>query len=165
MDFKLYCNKAFSLSSTVFNALDWTSTGVMIASLGLAVAAALSAPISAPILTATAVSGGAAAFYGASRSTMTLVDRRQHFQTISITDAESRACWLAIGGAGFAFSASIGSMLLRRATAAGRVVGTTAMRTVTGLNVSAVVANGANVLNQTYHVGEKYDFEIVQRRK
>lgn len=127
----------------------------MLGTLGLTIAAALSAPISGPILAAATVSGGVAALYGSARSTMTLIDRKIHFQPITLTDPESRMCWLAIGGAGFAFSASIGSMLLRRAAAAGNVVGSTARYTVNGLNVSSIVINGANVVNQSYHVGEK----------
>jgi hypothetical protein len=127
----------------------------MLSTLGLTIAAALSAPISAPILTTATISGGLAAIYGAGRSTATLFDRKLHFQPITLTDPESRMCWLAIGGAGFAFSASIGSMLLRRAAAAGNVVGSTTRYAVNGLNVSSLVINGANVVNQSYHVGEK----------
>ena len=93
--------------------------------------------------------------YGASRSGATLVDRKLHEQTINVINSEARSCWIGIGGAVFALSASSATLLLEKAVELGQTVGTSALYTVNGLNTGALVFNAAGVANQAHYLGER----------
>uniref|UniRef100_A0A914EQC1 DUF4781 domain-containing protein n=1 Tax=Acrobeloides nanus TaxID=290746 RepID=A0A914EQC1_9BILA len=146
---------AAKISRKILRTLDWTTSGILIGTLGIAVASALSAPISVPILTTAAIGSGIAAFYGASRSGATLVDRKLHAQSINVTNAEARSCWIGIGSSIFSVSFSSASMLVHRVVAISHSIGASTVYTVNGLHTGALIFSGAGVANQSHHIGKK----------
>lgn len=111
------------------------------------VAAALAIPVAPPILMAAAVVGATAAAYSTSRSISCLYDRRQHCQSLSLRERESRNSWLGVAGGVVGLGAMEATTALCAASAE---VNAAAQLAVKGINVSSIVLSGTGVANSVY---------------
>ncbi|XP_030560885.1 uncharacterized protein LOC115762701 [Drosophila novamexicana] len=111
------------------------------------VAAALALPVAPTILLAATVVGVTAAAYSTVRSVSCLNDRRQHGQSISLLDNESRNSWLGVAGGVVGLGAAGASTAL---SVARTEVNAAAQLAVKGINVSSIVLSGTGVANGVY---------------
>ncbi|EDW17261.1 uncharacterized protein Dmoj_GI16802 [Drosophila mojavensis] len=111
------------------------------------VAAALAIPVAPPILMAAAVVGATAAAYSTARSISCLYDRRQHCQSLSLRERESRNSWLGVAGGVVGLGAMEATTALCAASAE---VNAAAQLAVKGINVSSIVISGTGVANSVY---------------
>lgn len=111
------------------------------------VAAALAIPVAPPILMAAAVVGATAAAYSTARSISCLYDRRQHCQSLSLRERESRNSWLGVAGGVVGLGAMEATTALCAASAE---VNAAAQLAVKGINVSSIVLSGTGVANSVY---------------
>jgi hypothetical protein len=95
---------------------------VQVGGLGVGVAA-LCTTVAAPILLASTVGAAVTGVYGAGRSVAALVDRDQHQQSINVTDAEARNCWLSVAGNVMGVASGQALRFLTSVTQNGQVVG------------------------------------------
>jgi len=86
--------------------------------------AALVTTVAAPVMAATTVGAAVTGVYGAGRNIAALVDRGQHQQSVNVTNAEARNCWLSLAGNVLGASSTQAVRLLTKATQNGQVVGT-----------------------------------------
>jgi hypothetical protein len=110
----------------------------------------------------------AAGGYGIGRSTQTLVDRHNHKQSIGLDNAESRNCWLNIGGsvigvaAGGATAATAKMVQVGSLTTAGH----TALKTVTAgssfVNAVGVVNGLADIIQEAVNEGNVSALTVFQ---
>lgn len=94
---------------------------VQVGGLGVA-AAAFFTTVAAPVMAASAVGAAVTGVYGAGRNVAALVDRGQHQQSINVTDAEARNCWLSLGGNVLGVASGQALRFLTKATQSGQVV-------------------------------------------
>jgi hypothetical protein len=85
--------------------------------------------------------------YAAGRSIQTLVDRGQHQQSISLADAESRNCWLGIGGCVMSLAAGGTMAAVAETTEAGSAMSLAGQVTVKSVTVGSCVVNALGVTN------------------
>lgn len=85
--------------------------------------AALFTTVAAPVMAATTVGAAVTGVYGAGRNIAALVDRGQHQQSVNVTDAEARSCWLSLAGNVLGVSSGQALRFLTNATKNGQVVG------------------------------------------
>jgi hypothetical protein len=91
---------------------------------GMGVAlAALVTTVAAPVMAASAVGAAVTGVYGAGRNIAALRDRDVHQQSINVTDAEARNCWLSLAGNVLGVSSGQALKFLTKATQNGQVVG------------------------------------------
>jgi hypothetical protein len=90
--------------------------------MGVAVAA-LVTTVAAPVVLASTVGAVATGAYGTVRNVATLVDRGQHQQSVNVTDAEARNCWLSLAGNVLGAASGQAVRFLTTATQNGQVVG------------------------------------------
>jgi hypothetical protein len=95
---------------------------VQVGGMGVAVAA-LVTTVAAPVMAASAVGAAVTGVYGAGRSIAALVDRGQHQQSVNVTDAEARNCWLSLAGNVLGAASGQAVRFLTKATQSGQVVG------------------------------------------
>ncbi|XP_069674748.1 uncharacterized protein [Periplaneta americana] len=143
---------AGKIGMKVVQGFDIAGTIVGMAAAGVGIAALfvpIAWPIAATALAATVSSGG----YAAGRSIHTLVDRGTHKQSIGLDNAESRNCWLGIGGSVIGIASGGAVAAAAKMAQAGETValaGQIAMKSVTATSciVNALgVANGlANIV-------------------
>lgn len=86
-------------------------------------AAALFTTVAAPLMAAATVGAAATGVYGTGRNIAVLVDRDQHQQSINVTDADARNCWLSLAGNVLGASSGQAVRFLTKATQNGQVVG------------------------------------------
>lgn len=103
---------ACDLVNRVFSVCDNIATFTTIGTSIIGIAALCAVPIAAPIIAASAVASVSTGAYGAARSGHALYDRATHSQSIDISDADARSCWLSIVGSslGFAQGRMVSSM-------------------------------------------------------
>jgi hypothetical protein len=111
----------------------------------------------------------AAGGYGIGRSTQTLVDRHQHQQSIGLDNAESRNCWLGIGGGVMGMAAGGAAAAAAKMAQVGQgvtVAGQIALKSVTAgssfVNALGVVNGLANIIVQAVNEGEVSALDIFQ---
>jgi hypothetical protein len=95
---------------------------VQFGGLGVGVAA-LCTTVAAPLLLASTIGGAVTGVYGAGRSIAALVDRGQHQQSINVTNAEARNCWLSVTGNMLGVASGQAVRALTKVTQSGQVVG------------------------------------------
>lgn len=131
---------------TIYKAGDTLATvGGLAAS--VPVAAAMAIPVAPNILMAAAVVGVTAAAYSTVRSISCLYDRRQHCQSLSLLERESRNSWLGVAGGVVGLGAMEATTALCAASAE---VNAAAQLAVKGINVSSIVLSGTGVVNSVY---------------
>jgi len=86
--------------------------------------AALVTTVAAPVMATTTVGAAVTGVYGTGRNIAALVDRGQHQQSVNVTNAEARNCWLSIAGNVLGASSARAMQFLTKATQNGQVVGT-----------------------------------------
>jgi hypothetical protein len=95
---------------------------VQVGGMGVAVAA-LVTTVAAPVMAASTVGAAVTGVYGAGRNIAALVDRGQHEQSVNVTSAEARNCWLSLAGNVLGTASGQAVRLLTKATQSGQVVG------------------------------------------
>jgi hypothetical protein len=94
---------------------------VQVGGIGVAVAAMVTT-VAAPVMAASTVGAAVTGVYGAGRSVAALVDRGQHQQSVNVTNAEARNCWLSVAGNVMGAASGAAVRLLTKATQSGEVV-------------------------------------------
>ena len=92
------------------------------AAAGVTLAAALSAPIAAPVLAGAGIVCIGTGVYSAVRSGWQLWTRSEHEQSINVTDQSARNCWIGIASGAMAVSSSVANKALAQVAAAGKEV-------------------------------------------
>ena len=85
--------------------------------------AALVTTVAAPVMAATTVGAAVTGVYGAGRNIAALVDRGQHQQSVNVTNAEARNCWLSVASNMLGASSARAVRLLTKAMQNRQVVG------------------------------------------
>ncbi|XP_052845411.1 uncharacterized protein LOC128258064 [Drosophila gunungcola] len=142
-----YETPAGSTNSKVLGVLDTGSAVGGFLAACVPVAALLTLPVSGPVMAAAGVVGLASAGYATARSSVRLVDRSQHEQSINVTDREARGHWLGVVAGAVGLGAAGATTALTAATNAGREVGAITQLTVNGMNISSIVVSGTGVAN------------------
>lgn len=144
---KFGTSPACDFISRVFSIFDTVSTVVTITATGVGVAALCTVPIAGPIMAATAIAGVSTSAYGVSRSTYALIDRASHNQSVALTDADARSCWLSIVGSslGFAQGQMIASMT--NAARAGEVMGKAGRIAFIIVQTGSLTVNGIGIVH------------------
>ena len=102
--------------------LKWNMMSLQVGGMGVA-AAALVTTVAAPVMAASAAGAAVTGVYGAGRSIAALVDRGQHQQSINVTDAQARNCWLSLGGNVLGVASGQALRFVTKAAQNGQVVG------------------------------------------
>nr|XP_034837770.1 uncharacterized protein LOC117994001 [Maniola hyperantus] len=138
---------ACNFISRVFSIFDTAATYVTYTATGVGVAALCTVPIAGPILAATAVAGVTTGAYGVTRSSYALYDRASHNQSIALTDAEARGCWLSIVGSslGFAQGRMIASMT--QTARLGEVMGKAGRIAFLVVQTGSLTVNGIGIIH------------------
>uniref|UniRef100_A0A1B6EX91 DUF4781 domain-containing protein n=1 Tax=Cuerna arida TaxID=1464854 RepID=A0A1B6EX91_9HEMI len=138
---------ACDLTRRMFSFLDTVSTVVTVSATAVGVAALCTVPVAGPIMAATAIAGVSTGAYGVSRSTYVLYDRATHSQSIGLSDAEARGCWLNIVGSslGFAQGRMIASMT--KAARAGEVMGKAGRIAFFIVQTGSLTVNGMGIVH------------------
>ncbi|XP_001353228.3 uncharacterized protein pst [Drosophila pseudoobscura] len=142
-----YTTPAGTTNRKVLGYLDTGSAIGGFAAACVPVAALLTLPVSAPLMAAAGAVGLATAGYATARSSVKLVDRSQHEQSISVTDREARGHWLGVIAGAVGLGAAGATSVMSAATAAGQEVGAITQMTVNGMNISSIVISGTGVAN------------------
>jgi hypothetical protein len=74
-------------------------------------------------MAASAAGAIATGVYGAGRSIAALVDRDKHKQSVAVTDAEARNCWLSVAGNILGVASGQAVRVLTKMSQNGQVVG------------------------------------------
>ncbi|GLV44780.1 pastrel [Carabus blaptoides fortunei] len=139
--------------------LEGADTAGTVASVGVTatfLAAAIPGIVVAPALLAGAAIGGlAVGGYSVGRSIQTLVNRKQHEQSIGLDNSESRWCWLntTVGVLGASTSAAAG--LMTRAASQGTKISTTMRMAFNTMNVANLIGSGINLGCTGYNIIDK----------
>ncbi|XP_052845412.1 uncharacterized protein LOC128258066 [Drosophila gunungcola] len=142
-----YVTPAGSTEKKVLRYLDTGSVVGSLAAASVPLAALLTLPVSVPVMAAAGVVGLASAGYATARSSIRLVDRSQHEQSINVTDRVARGHWLGVIAGAVGLGAAGATTALTAATNAGREVGAITQLTVNGMNISSIVVSGTGVAN------------------
>lgn len=95
VELEYHDSPAYGLDKKILNVTDTVGTGVSVATgVTIAISAIPAVTLAPGILIAAGIGGIGAGLYSVGRSIHNLVDRKRHQQTISLTNAESRNCWL-----------------------------------------------------------------------
>uniref|UniRef100_A0A6P4F5J1 Uncharacterized protein LOC108048279 n=1 Tax=Drosophila rhopaloa TaxID=1041015 RepID=A0A6P4F5J1_DRORH len=142
-----YVTPAGTTSSQVLGYMDTGAAVGGFAAAAVPIAALLTLPVSGPLMAVAGVVGLASAGYATARSSVKLVDRSQHEQSINVTDREARGHWLGVVAGAVGLGAAGATSALTAATNAGREVGAITQLTVNGMNISSIVVSGTGVAN------------------
>uniref|UniRef100_A0A6P4FFN4 Uncharacterized protein LOC108048292 n=1 Tax=Drosophila rhopaloa TaxID=1041015 RepID=A0A6P4FFN4_DRORH len=142
-----YVTPAGTTSSQVLGYMDTGAAVGGFAAAAVPIAALLTLPVSGPLMAVAGVVGLASAGYATARSSVRLVDRSQHEQSINVTDREARGHWLGVVAGAVGLGAAGATTALTAATSAGREVGAITQLTVNGMNISSIVVSGTGVAN------------------
>ncbi|XP_069674752.1 uncharacterized protein [Periplaneta americana] len=150
LDFSI--SPAGKIGMKVVQGLDVAATIVGLVAAGVRIIA-LFTPVPLPIASTATVGTVSSGGYAAGRSIHTLVDRSRHKQSIGLDNAESRNCWLGIGGSAIGIASGGAVAAAAKMAQAGETVslaGQIAMKSITATSciVNALgVANGlANIV-------------------
>jgi hypothetical protein len=80
------------------------------------------ATVGAPLVAASTVGSVTTGVYGFGRSVAALVDRSNHKQSVGVTDAEARSCWLSIAGNSLGIASGQAVRILTKMTQNGQVL-------------------------------------------
>lgn len=118
------------------------------------------APIGVPLAAVSGIAGTPGAVYSTGRSISRLVDRGRHDQSISLSNAEARGCWISTVASVLSFGNMASTTLLARSAASGGLV-TAGVRTFcTSLNVTSISVNGLGILNSVVDLASKKSEDI-----
>ncbi|KAG8271668.1 hypothetical protein J6590_057688 [Homalodisca vitripennis] len=138
---------ACDVTSRVLSFLDTVSTVATVSATIVGVAALCTVPIAGPIMAASVAAGVSTGAYGVTRSSYVLYDRATHSQSIGLSDAEARGCWLSIVGSslGFAQGRMIASMT--NAARAGEVMGKAGRIAFLIVQTGSLTVNGIGIVH------------------
>ncbi|XP_022229538.2 uncharacterized protein LOC111078908 [Drosophila obscura] len=151
-----YTTPAGTTNRKVLGYLDTGSAIGGFAAACIPVAALLTLPVSAPLMAAAGAVGLATAGYATARSSVKLMDRSQHEQSINVSDREARGHWLGVIAGAVGLGAAGATSVMSAATAAGQEVGAITQLTVNGMNISSIVISGTGVANGVLDLILKY---------
>lgn len=145
---------AGKIGKKVVQGFDIAGIVVGMAATGVTVAT-MFVPIAWPI-TATAVAATlSTGMYTAGRSIHTLVDRDVHKQSIGLDNAESRNCWLGIGGSVIGIASGGAVAATAKMAQAGETVALAGQIALKSVTVSSCVVNALGVANGLANIVEK----------
>ncbi|XP_046992783.1 uncharacterized protein LOC124605264 [Schistocerca americana] len=145
---------ARKLSSKICNGLDLATTFVSAGNFGLA-CAAMSFPVSAPILATSVLTTAVCSAYGIGRSTKEIIDRKKHKETIGLTNSASRNCWLSIVGNAVGILSCGASRIIPKIAQSGNALNMEGRVCVAALSVTSCTVSGINVANEILNLDEK----------
>ncbi|CAK1547214.1 unnamed protein product [Leptosia nina] len=149
---------ALGLSSQVLSSVDTASTVVSFGAAGV-LGVALFTPVAPVLLAGATVATVSAGIYGLVRSSIHLHDRRQHEQSINVTNPEARGSWINITASSVGLAAGAASSLLARSAVAGNNLTKVGQMLTVSVDIlrHANLATGAvGVLNGLIHLIVKY---------
>lgn len=109
--------------------------------------AALALPVIVPALPVLGAVCAVSGAYSSIRSGWSLWSRKDHEQSIALTDSSARGSWLGVASGALAVSSSIANKSLATLAMAGKEVTTAREFVVNGMNISTMLLSGTGVAN------------------
>ncbi|CAF0733375.1 unnamed protein product [Brachionus calyciflorus] len=112
------------------------------------------------LVTGSAIVGTPGAIYSTGRSISKLLDRGKHDQSISLSNAEARGCWISTIAGVLSFGNMASTSLLAKSAANGNLVSAEVRTFCTSLNVTSISMNGIGILNSVFDLVNKKTEDI-----
>ncbi|XP_032590702.1 uncharacterized protein LOC6558864 isoform X2 [Drosophila grimshawi] len=110
----------------------------------------LALPVAAPIIAAAGVVSVSCVSYATARSSVNLVNRSIHEQSISVTNRSARKDWFAVVGGTVALGVTVANRVLARVAKSECEVNTFNEHAVNGFNISCIIISGAGLANVAF---------------
>ncbi|XP_075234036.1 uncharacterized protein LOC142331801 isoform X2 [Lycorma delicatula] len=153
IDFKE--SPACNISKSVLKGLDITTSVLTLGATGVSIAA-LAIPVAAPFIwgaTATILASGA---YDITRYVSKLIDIKQHYESLSLKNPESRGAWIGLAATAVGVASVGGTAISRGVMATEQIIGRSSAVTLRIINMSSIAINGVGVLNSLITIVMKY---------
>lgn len=149
------CSPACSIAQKFRKYADTTGTALSFAAAGVGVAT-LFTPVGPLVGLAALATGSITGVYAGFRGAETVIDRKQHGQSISLADSEARGVWLNIAATALGTIAGAANAAILASAKAGEVFSKSARAAINVLNISNLSVNGVVIADRLVHMVDKY---------